>query len=81
MKTAAEEGISYQIRQPNPGGTDAGAIHKTRAGVPSISVSVPQRYCHSAAGLIRISDWEDTLRLLSAALRRLDSKILTPLEA
>lgn len=81
MKTAAEEGIPYQIRQPNPGGTDAGAIHKTRAGVPSISVSVPQRYCHSAAGLIRISDWEDTLRLLSAALRRLDSKILTPLEA
>lgn len=81
MKTAEEAGIPYQIRQPNPGGTDAGAIHKTRAGVPSISVSVPQRYCHTAAGLIRKSDWEDTLRLLSAALSRLNSKILTPSEA
>lgn len=81
MKTAEEEGIPYQIRQPNPGGTDAGAIHKTRSGVPSISVSVPQRYCHTAAGLIRKADWENTLRLLSAALWRLDSKILTPSEA
>jgi len=42
---------------------------------------VPQRYCHTAAGLIRKSDWEDTLRLLSAALSRLNSKILTPSEA
>lgn len=81
MKTAEEESLPYQIRQPNPGGTDAGAIHKTRAGVPSISVSVPQRYCHTAAGLIRKADWENTLRLLSAALARLDSKILTPSEA
>ena len=81
MTSAEAEGIPYQIRQPNPGGTDAGAIHKTRAGVPSISVSVPQRYCHTAAGLIRKSDWENTLRLLGAALSRLDSKILTPLEA
>jgi endoglucanase len=81
MKTAEDEGIPYQIRQPNPGGTDAGAIHKTRAGVPSISVSVPQRYCHTAAGLIRRADWENALRLLSAALARLDSKTLTPSEA
>ncbi|HID35171.1 MAG TPA: hypothetical protein EYP25_11520, partial [Anaerolineae bacterium] len=31
-------GIPYQFRQAGGGGTDAGAIHKQREGIPSISV-------------------------------------------
>jgi len=58
------------------GGTDAGSIHKTRSGVPSVSVSVPQRYLHSAAGLVRMDDCVNTLRLIQQALIRLDPKIL-----
>jgi putative aminopeptidase FrvX len=42
MKTAEEAGIPYQIRQPNPGGTDAGAIHKTRAGGPAFPFRCPK---------------------------------------
>jgi len=76
IQTAEAEGIPYQIRQPNPGGTDAGAIHRTRAGVPSISVSVPQRYAHSPAGLIRQDDWTNTLKLIYHALTRLTPDIL-----
>lgn len=77
LKASAEaEGIPWQYRQPNQGGTDAGAIHKTRAGVPSVSVSVPQRYLHSAAGLVRFEDWANTLRLMCCALARLDVKVL-----
>ena len=76
ISTAEAEGIPWQYRQPGMGGTDAGAIHKTRAGVPSVSVSVPQRYLHSAAGLVRIDDCVNTLRLLQQALARLDPKIL-----
>ncbi len=75
-ETAQGEGIPYQLRQPGGGGTDASTIHKGRAGIPSISVSVPGRYAHSAAGLARISDWENTLRLLVAALRRLPPALL-----
>jgi endoglucanase len=75
-ETAEAEGIPYQYRQGGPGGTDAGSIHKSRAGVPSVSVSVPQRYLHSAAGLVRIDDVMNTLRLLHAALSRLDRSIL-----
>jgi endoglucanase len=66
--TATRHGIPCQYRQPGGGGTDAGAIHRTRGGVPSISVSVPGRYAHSAAGLCRTADWENTLRLLFHAL-------------
>ena len=75
-ETADAEGIPWQYRQPGRGGTDAGSIHKTRAGVPSVSVSVPQRYLHSAAGLVRKDDVINTIKLLHAALSRLDKSIL-----
>lgn len=76
VKTAEAEGIPWQYRQPGHGGTDAGAIHLSREGVPSVSVSVPQRYAHTAAGLVRKDDCVNTLRLVYATLARLDAKFL-----
>lgn len=76
-QAAEEEEIPYQYRQPGGGGTDAGVIHKTRAGIPSVSVSVPSRYAHSAIGLARIDDWSNTLRLLYAALSRITPDLLS----
>ena len=76
IESADSEKIPWQFRQPGLGGTDAGEIHKTRAGVPSVSVSVPQRYLHSPAGLIRIEDELNTLKLIHTALTRLDRSIL-----
>lgn len=75
-ETAQTEGIPVQFRQPGGGGTDAGAIHKARAGVPSVSVSVPHRYSHTAASIARLDDWKNTLALLHAALKRLTSELL-----
>lgn len=74
-ETAEELEIPYQFRQPGGGGTDAGAIHLSRAGIPSVSVSVPGRYAHTAAGIARLSDWQHTLTLLHAALTRLTPDI------
>lgn len=76
IESAEAEKIPWQFRQPGLGGTDAGEIHKTRTGVPSVSVSVPQRYLHSPAGLIRIDDELNTLKLIRTALKRLDRSIL-----
>ncbi len=75
-QTADDLGIPYQFRQPGGGGTDAGAIHKQRAGIPSVSLSVPGRYAHTAAGLARLDDWKNTLALIHAALSRLTPDIL-----
>jgi putative aminopeptidase FrvX len=72
---AEAEGIPYQLRQPGGGSTDASAIHRQRSGIPSISVSVPGRYAHTAAGLARITDWKNTLILMYIALTRLTPKI------
>jgi endoglucanase len=77
IETAEAGGIPCQFRQPGGGGTDAGAIHLARAGVPSISVSVPGRYLHTAAGLARLSDWQNTVKLLHSALSRLSPTILS----
>ena len=75
-QTGDENNIPYQFRQPGGGGTDAGAIHLSRAGIPTISVSVPGRYAHTAMGLSRIKDWENTLNLLHAALGNVTPKLL-----
>ena len=76
MRTGDELNIPYQIRQPGGGGTDAGSIHKVRAGVPAISISVPGRYAHTAAMVSRRSDYENAVRLIWNALHRIDRSIL-----
>ncbi len=75
QRTAASAGLPYQLRQPGGGGTDAGAIHRTRAGVPSVSVSVPGRYLHGPAALARLDDWRHTVQLLQRALEGWSSKV------
>jgi len=76
IKSARVAGIPCQVRQPAGGGTDAGTIHKARAGVPSVSVSVPHRYSHTAASIALLDDWKNTLALLDAALRHLPPGLL-----
>jgi endoglucanase len=78
METAESADLPYQIRQPGGGGTDAGAIHKQRAGIPSISVSVPGRYAHTAASIARLADWKNTLALVYTALCRISPDLLAP---
>lgn len=76
VRVAEELGIPYQFRQAGGGGTDAGAIHKQREGIPSLSISVPARYIHSPAALARLDDWQNTFRLVWAALARLTPEVL-----
>lgn len=76
QETAEDMGLPFQLRQPGGGGTDAGVIHKTRSGIPSISVSVPARYAHTAASIARLSDWANTVKLLGAALERVTPDLL-----
>ena len=76
ISTAERYAIPFQMRQPGGGGTDAGAIHSQREGIPSISISVPGRHAHTAIGLARISDWENTLKLMGAVLKDITPSLL-----
>jgi putative aminopeptidase FrvX len=75
-RVAESHGIRFQFRQPGGGGTDATAIHKQRGGIPSLSISIPHRYSHTAVSVARVEDWQNTLRLMTAILTEINADIL-----
>ncbi len=75
--TAEELDIPYQLKQPGISGTNAGAINRTRAGVPSVTVAMPCRYIHSPVGLLRLDDFNNTVRLMRESLSRLTRRTLS----
>jgi len=77
VRLAEGHAIPFQFRQPGGGGTDAGAIHTTREGVPSVSISIPGRYAHSPVLHAKVKDWQNTLDLLRLVLDHADRSILT----
>jgi endoglucanase len=68
--------IPTQFKQPATGGTDGGAIHLARAGVPTAVISVPCRYIHSPVAVLDVTDLENTIKLTRAALERLTPAVL-----
>ena len=81
VDTAQANDIPYQIRQPGIGGTDAGAIHLSRTGVPSVALSVPSRYIHSPVSLASLNDFDHAVALMKAALLALPDKWQVTLDA
>ncbi len=72
IEVAESEEIPLQISIMSGGGTDAGRIHTYRSGVPSVVLGVPTRYIHAHAGILSISDYEQTVDLLTALMKVLD---------
>jgi len=52
-------------------GTDADAVHLSRAGVPTGVVSIPLRYMHSPVELVELADVRNAARLIAAFAQRL----------
>ena len=71
---AESQGIPYQFKQPGVGGTDAGAIHLAKAGVPSVAVSVPCRYIHTPVSMASLNDIDHAVTLMKAALQALPER-------
>jgi len=74
--TAKELDIPCQFKQPGIGGTDAGAIHLAREGVPAVTVAVPCRYIHSPVAIMSIDDFDNTVHLMRESLSRLTWRTL-----
>lgn len=58
-----DHGIAHQSDIISAGGTDAGAIHMSRAGVYTGGISIPCRYIHSPTEMVQISDVEACIQL------------------
>lgn len=64
-------GIPWQTKTRISGGTDAGRIHKSRAGVRVCAVAAPVRYIHSPSSVAALSDCEAVLQAARAFLEEL----------
>lgn len=69
---AEQNGIAYQVEMLPFGGTDAGAIHLTHAGVPSITISTPTRYVHSVNEMANVDDIQGVITLMARYLEEAD---------
>ena len=71
-KLALSSKIPFQRDVITGGGTDAGSIHLTRAGVVTGGISIPCRYIHSPVEMVEKSDVTAAARLIAAfAMKKL----------
>lgn len=66
VELAEEHKIPYQMEVLDAGGTDVGAIHLTKTGVPSGAISIPTRYVHSPSEMVDMRDVEACVDLVVA---------------
>lgn len=64
VSLAKKHKIKHQLEVLPRGGTDAGAIQRSRAGVKTITLSVPTRYIHTVTETVHKGDVEATKALL-----------------
>lgn len=62
-KLADDNGIPWQTKQMIAGGTDAGNIQRSCAGVPVVGIAAALRNIHSPASIGSIADFEGVYRL------------------
>ena len=63
-KIAEENKIKYQTDILLGGGTDAGAIQRSKSGVPVCTISIPTRYVHSVVEMCHKEDIENSIKLI-----------------
>ncbi len=78
IKTAESAKIPYQLSQVK-GGTDAGVIHISHAGCPSVVLGVPTRHIHSHVGLLSMKDADNCVKLIIEIIKKLDKKTVAGL--
>ncbi|MFW6074070.1 MAG: M42 family metallopeptidase, partial [Chloroflexota bacterium] len=69
-KLGSDHGIPHHLKLPPIGGTDGGAIQRSRGGVLSGTLSVPCRYIHSPVSIMRLEDLDHTIDLTTAFIRK-----------
>ncbi len=74
ISVAEEEDIPHQLSIVTKGGTDAGVIHVSGAGCPSLVIGIPTRHIHSHVGLLSLKDAESAISLVTQVVNRLDAR-------
>ncbi len=64
VEVSKKNDIPYQMEVLTMGGTDAGALMKTKGGIPSATVSIPTRYIHTPGEVVSAKDVDNTVKML-----------------
>lgn len=73
IAAAEREGIAYTLAgDSRRTGTDADAIHFSRAGVATGLISCPNRYMHSPNEIVDLEDLENCARLIAAYVKTIE---------
>jgi endoglucanase len=81
LETAYEIGVPVQLSAIEGGATDGGVIHLHGTGVPTIVIGVAARHIHSHSSIIHRDDYDNTVKLLTALVERLDANTTATLIA
>lgn len=81
IETAEELGISVQFSAMPGGATDGSIIHLHGTGVPTIVIGVAARHIHSHNSIIHRDDFDNTVKLVSAVIGKLDAETVADLTA
>jgi len=76
-EVATAHAIPHQTKAPLFGGTDAGALHLTRAGVMAGVMSIPCRYIHTPRALMSLDDFDAGVDLLTAVLSEIGEWLMS----
>jgi len=69
ISVAEQYSIPFQLKQTVSGGTDAGMIHLTEGGIPSVTISLPVRYIHGPWNIVSEDDFTHYCELAKAMIR------------
>lgn len=68
LAVARKQRIPHQLEVLPRGGTDAGALQRSRGGTRAITLSIPTRYIHTVTESVHKADLKATVDLLAAWL-------------
>lgn len=78
-KVAGEAGVPLQFDLVQGYGDDSAEMQTVAGGAPTVNLVVPARYTHVHTGVINRHDFDQTVDLVVALLRRLDAKTVADL--
>ena len=81
VDTARENDIPVQFDVLSGYGEDGAEMQRSRSGAPSINIAIPTRYLHSHNGIISRQDFDRTVDLVVAVVRKLDSDTVRELRS
>lgn len=72
METAEEYNIPYQVEvEPGNTGTDAWDIQIVRESIPTLLISIPQKYMHTTVEVVNMEDIKNTGRIIAKFIEKI----------